>query len=617
MKDVERIGLVKFDFLGLTTLTVLDWAAQSISSMGKPDFELEKIPLDDPAAYQVFASANTTAIFQFESRGMRDLVKRARPDRFEDIIALVALYRPGPMELIPEFVERKNGKRVEYLDPRLEPILKPTYGIMVYQEQVMQIAQVMGGYSLGGADLLRRAMGKKDAKEMAQQRDIFVAGAEKNKLPRAKAILLFDLMEKFAGYGFNKSHAAAYALIAYQTAYLKAHYSAAFMAANLSAVLDDTDKVHQFYEDALANGLKVLAPDVNSGEYRFVPVDARTIRYGLGAVKGTGESAIAAILAARKEGGPFRDVFDFCSRVDKRAVNRRVVEALVRAGAFDFLDDGAGAHRASLLASVGVALEAAGQAERNAMQSSLFGAADAGAQHKPELVAAPRWTEAQRLREEKTSLGFYLSGHPFTEHRAEIGKFVKTSLKSLAASAETEGQRTQLIAGVVESIRFQRTQQGRMVVVILSDGTATQELTVYNEVFDQYRDLVKEDAIIVVEAKVRSVRRSVGEEGEAVFTRITAERIYDLAGARSRFARAVRLSMNGEASSAGAASSAKLKTLLEPYRQGQCAVEVRYRNGGASVEMQLGDNWRVNLDDALLQSLNEWLKPENVEVVYP
>ncbi len=616
MKDVERIGLVKFDFLGLTTLTVLDWAAQSIRAMGKPDFALEKIPLDDPAAYQVFANANTTAIFQFESRGMRDLVKRARPDRFEDIIALVALYRPGPMELIPEFVERKNGKRVEYLDPRLESILKPTYGIMVYQEQVMQIAQVMGGYSLGSADLLRRAMGKKDAKEMAQQRDIFVAGAEKNKLPRAKAILLFDLMEKFAGYGFNKSHAAAYALIAYQTAYLKAHYSAAFMAANLSAVMDDTDKVHQFHEDALANGLKVLAPDANSGDYRFLPVDAKTIRYGLGAVKGTGESAIAAILAARKD-GPFRDLFDFCMRVDKRALNRRAVEALVRAGAFDFLDDGAGVHRASLLASVGVALEAAGQAERNAMQTSLFGAGDPEAEHRPALVVKSRWADAERLREEKTALGFYLSGHPFTEHRAEIGKFVKTSLKSLAASAEAEGQRTQLMAGVVEAIRFQRTQQGRMVIVNLSDGTATQELTVYNEVFDQYRDLVKEDAVIVVEAKVRSVRRSVGEEGEAVFTRITAERIYDLAGARSRFARAVRLSMNGEASSAGAASSAKLKTLLEPYRQGQCAVEVRYRNGGASVEMQLGDNWRVNLDDALIQSLNEWLRPENVEVVYP
>src|SRR5690349_13156136 len=393
MKDVERIGLVKFDFLGLTTLTVLDWATQSIRAAGKPDFALDKIPLDDPAAYQVFANANTTAIFQFESRGMRDLVKRARPDRFEDIIALVALYRPGPMELIPEFVERKNGKRVEYLDPRLEPILKPTYGIMVYQEQVMQIAQVIGGYSLGGADLLRRAMGKKNAEEMAQQRDIFVAGAEKDKLPRAKAILLFDLMEKFAGYGFNKSHAAAYALIAYQTAYLKAHHGAAFMAANLSAVMDDTDKVHQFHEDALANGLKVLPPDVNTGEYRFMPVDAKTIRYGLGAVKGTGESAIGAILKAR-EAGPFADLFDFCRRVDKRIVNRRVIEALVRAGAFDAVSD----HRASLLASVGIALEAAEQAERDVQQVSLFGEAEA-AQRPVSLVAAPRWDEVTRLSE--------------------------------------------------------------------------------------------------------------------------------------------------------------------------------------------------------------------------
>jgi len=616
MKDVERVGLVKFDFLGLTTLTVLDWAVQAIRAMGKPEFSLEKIPLDDSKAYAVFANANTTAIFQFESRGMRDLIKRARPDRFEDIIALVALYRPGPMELIPEFVERKNGKRVEYLDPRLEPILKPTYGIMVYQEQVMQIAQVIGGYSLGSADLLRRAMGKKDAKEMAQQRDVFVAGAEKNKLPRAKAILLFDLMEKFAGYGFNKSHAAAYALIAYQTAYLKAHYSAAFMAANLSAVMDDTDKVHQFHEDALANGLKVLSPDINSGEYRFVPVDAKTIRYGLGAVKGTGESAIGAILAARKD-GPFRDLFDFCARLDKRSVNRRTVEALVRAGAFDCLHADH-AQRASLLASVGVALEAAEQAERNAKQVSLFGAGEGGSQHKPALVAAPGWTEAQRLSEEKASLGFYLSGHPFTAYREEIGRFVRTSLRSLAASAESEGgTRTQLIAGVVESVRVQRTQQGRMVIVNLSDGTATQELTVYNEVFDQYRELVKEDAVIVAEAKVRSVRRSVGEEGETVFTRITAERIYDVAGARSRFARGVRLSMNGEVSNSGAAATATLKSLLEPYRNGPCPVAVCYRNGGASVEMQLGDNWRVNLDDALMKSLNEWLRPENVEVLYP
>jgi DNA polymerase-3 subunit alpha len=613
MKDVERIGLVKFDFLGLTTLTVLDWAAQSIRAMGEPDFSLEKIPLDDPAAYAVFANANTTAIFQFESRGMRDLVKRARPDRFEDIIALVALYRPGPMELIPEFVERKNGKRVEYLDPRLESILKPTYGIMVYQEQVMQIAQVIGGYSLGAADLLRRAMGKKDAKEMAQQRDVFVAGAEKNALPRAKAILLFDLMEKFAGYGFNKSHAAAYALVAYQTAYLKAHHPAAFMAANFSAVMDDTDKVHQFHEDALANGLTVLPPDVNWGEFRFVPVDVKTIRYGLGAVKGTGESAIGAIVTARKEGGAFRDLFDFCDRADKRVVNRRVVEALVRAGAFDKLDD----NRASLLASVGIALGAAEQASRNALQVSLFGGDGGDAPHRPALVAAARWDETQRLREEKASLGFYLSGHPFSAYRAEIGRFVRSNLRSLVPAADSEGgTRSQLIAGIVESVRFQKTQAGRMVIVYLSDGSATQEVTVYNEVFDQHRDLVKEDAVVVIEAKIRQVRRSVGEEGESVFMRITADRIYDLAGARGRFARAVRLSMNGDASQGGPAASARLKALLEPFRNGKCPVAVRYRNGNASVEVQLGEGWRVKPDDRLIASLGEWLKPENVEVLY-
>jgi len=424
-------------------------------------------------------------------------------------------------------------------------------------------------------------------------------------------------MEKFAGYGFNKSHAAAYALIAYQTAYLKAHAPSAFMAANLSAVMDDTDKVHQFHEDSVANGLKVLAPDINSGEYRFVPVDASTIRYGLGAVKGTGESAIAAILAARKD-GPFRDLFDFCERVDKRNVNRRVVEALVRAGAFDSVSAGDYSVRSSLLASVGIALEAAEQTERNAKQVSLFGAGEGGSQQKPALVPAPRWEEAQRLREERAALGFYLSGHPFTAYRAEIGRFVRTNLRSLAASAEGEGgTRTQLIAGVVESLRVQRTQGGRMVVLSLSDGTATQEVTVYNEVFDQVRDLVKEDAVVVIEAKVKNVRRSLGEEGEAQFMRVAAERIYDVAGARSRFARAVRLSMNGEASNAGAAAAATLKTLLEPYRNGRCPVEVLYKNGGASVEMQLGDAWRVNLDDALMKSLNEWLKPENVEVLYP
>src|SRR5215831_2449689 len=370
--DVEAVGLVKFDFLGLTTLTILDWTIRYVKRLDASSrLQLETLPLDDRETYRVFATGNTTAVFQFESRGMRDLVRRARPDRFEDLIALVALFRPGPMELIPEFIERKHGRsRVAYLDPRLEPILSPTYGIMVYQEQVMQIAQAMGGYTLGAADLLRRAMGKKLPEEMAKHRSSFVAGAAANSLPERKANELFDLMEKFAGYGFNKSHAAAYALVAYQTAYMKAHHPAAFAAANLSAVMSDTDKVQQFHQDAVANGLKILPPDINAGELRFVPVDARTIRYGLGAVKGTGESAVAAILEARAAGGPFADLFDFCERIDKRIVNRRTVEALVRAGAFDAIDD----HRARLLATVGVALEAAEQASRDAGQASLFGA---------------------------------------------------------------------------------------------------------------------------------------------------------------------------------------------------------------------------------------------------
>src|SRR5688500_3038383 len=367
--DVEAIGLVKFDFLGLTTLTILDWAERYVRRLGEAAFSLEKISLNDAQAYRLLSEGNTTAVFQLESRGMRDLIKRARPDRFEDVIALVALYRPGPMDLIPDYISRKHGQsRVDYLDPRLQPILGPTYGIMVYQEQVMQIAQVIGGYTLGGADLLRRAMGKKKPEEMALQRDIFVAGAEKNGLSKAKATQLFDLMEKFAGYGFNKSHAAAYALLAYQTAYMKAHHAAAFAAANLSAVMDDTDKVRQFHEDAVANGLAILPPDVNASDYRFVPVDRKTIRYGLGAVRGTGQSAIQAILEARAS-APFTDLFDFCSRVDKRIVNRRVVEALVRAGAFDSIEP----NRARLLASVGRALEAAEQAERQGAEENRFG----------------------------------------------------------------------------------------------------------------------------------------------------------------------------------------------------------------------------------------------------
>ena len=604
--DVEAAGLVKFDFLGLTTLTILDWTLRYIKRLDPAyNTPLELLPLDDVAAYRIFSSANTSAVFQFESRGMRDMLKQARPDRFEDIIALVALYRPGPMDLIPDYIARKHGKRFDYPEPRVESILAETYGIMVYQEQVMQMAQIIGGYSLGGADLLRRAMGKKKAEEMAEHRSIFREGAGKNGLKEAKADELFDLMEKFAGYGFNKSHAAAYALVAYHTAYLKAHHPAAFMAANMSATMDDTDKVKMLYEDSLANKLKILPPDINSGEYRFVPIDVQTLRYGLGAVKGTGESAINSVVAARAKDGPFRDLFDFCERVDKRLVNRRVVEALIRAGAFDAIDE----NRARLLASVGVALGAAEQNERNAQQVSLFGGAGESAQARPAMVEAAAWDRRVFLREEKIALGFYLSGHPFSAYKDEIGQFVRTTLDRLQASqGYGNSAPAQLIAGVVESVRFMKTAASRLVIIALSDGNATQEIVIYGENFDQYRKVVVDDAVLVMEVKVRNITRG-GDDGET-FVRITAEKIYDLEAARNKFARGVRLTCNGQS------SATKLRELLQPYRNGSCPVTLVYHNQKASCEIQLGTEWRISINDNLMQSLAAWLHEKNVKVLY-
>jgi DNA polymerase-3 subunit alpha len=594
--DVEKVGLVKFDFLGLTTLTILDWASRFVRELGDKDFSLQKISLEDKETYQLLSAGNTTAVFQLESRGMRDLIKRAKPDRFEDVIALVALYRPGPMDLIPDYIARKHGQsRVDYLDPRLEPILGPTYGIMVYQEQVMQIAQVIGGYTLGGADLLRRAMGKKKPEEMAQQRDIFVEGAQKNGLTRSKATQLFDLMEKFAGYGFNKSHAAAYALLAYHTAYMKRHHAAAFSAANLSAVMDDTDKVRPLYEDAAANGLAILPPDVNASGYRFAPVDAKTVRYGLGAVRGTGESAIAAVLEARKA-GPFRSLHDFCCRVDKRIVNRRVIEALVRAGAFDSVD----VQRSRLLASVGRALEAAEQAERQASQNSLFGDAEAPRGGAHVVVEAPPWDLKQKLMEEKAALGFTLSGHLFSVYEGLLSGFPRTPLARLAPADKA------WMAGTLASVRSQMTRRGRMMVVVLDDGTAQVEVTVFNELFEKHRDKLKEDALLIVAGKVQRDDFSGG-------LRVVAEDLLDLEGLSGRYQARLRLAMNG------GADAKRLQQALQPYRAsgpGTCQVVVSYGNGQAACEVVLGDAWRVRPDGKLIDELGAWLAPQNVQLVY-
>ena len=586
--DVEAIGLVKFDFLGLTTLTILDLTLNYVRRLD-PSFSLtlETLPLDDPKTYEVFKQAATTAIFQFESRGMREMLKRAKPDRLEDLIALNALYRPGPMDLIPEFIERKHGRqRVEYLHPTIEAILSETYGVMVYQEQVMRIAQVVGGYSLGGADLLRRAMGKKKPEEMAKHRSIFVEGAAKKGVKADVATQLFDHMEKFAGYGFNKSHSAAYAVVACQTAYFKAHYPAAFMAANLSTVMDDTDKVKDLVEDCKSLGLKVLPPDINAGSWRFEPVDVKTIRYGLGGIKGTGQGAIEAILAARETGGPFTDLFDLTARVDKHVINRRVVEALVRAGALDrLLDD-----RATLLASVGRAIDAAQHEAAAAGQASLFGGPDGAVRHV-EYVKVPRWSTRDQLTNEKTALGYYFSGHLFSEYAAEARRLAPTPLAEIKQARDAVR-----LAGMIVAARSQNTRRGRMGVVVLDDGTAQLELMVFSELYDRKRALLKEDQLLFVTGKVRYDE----------FTQrlsISADDLMDLTEARASSAARLRIELDG------AGDAARLREALSPYRVSNgiggagCRVVVSYSNGCGTAEVALPEDWRVRPDDRLIADL--------------
>jgi len=614
--DVEAAGLVKFDFLGLTTLTILDWAERYIRRLdpSKADWNCSQIPLDDGPAFDILKTANTVAVFQLESRGMQGMLKDAKPDRFEDIIALVALYRPGPMDLIPSFCARKHGReKVEYPDARVEPVLKETYGIMVYQEQVMQMAQIIGGYSLGGADLLRRAMGKKKPEEMAQHRVMFREGAAKNGLSAEQADDIFDLMEKFAGYGFNKSHAAAYALLAYYTAWLKAHHPAEFMAANMSLAMDDTDKVKILYEDCKLNKLAVLPPDVNASEYRFAPTDAKTIRYGLGGIKGSGQGAIEDILRARAE-RPFTDLFDFCERVDRRQVNRRTIEALIRAGAFDSLND----NRAQLLASVSIAMEAADQKAQSANQVSLFDLmGDAGDAHRPELLDEPRWTPKRTLQEEKQALGYYFSGHLFDACRDEVRRFVKSTLAGLEKEVQGNGGgfgrdvRGKTIAGVIAGVRTQMTQRGKMIIVQLDDGTGLVEMTVFNELFDANRHMFREDELLIATGNARHDTFTGG-------VRFTAESVMDLAAARSAYASALSIALAPEDS-----TMERLRTMLTQYRAkprdtglAGLGLLVRYRNPSAACDIHLGPNWRVEPDEALLGELRQWLGNEAVELMY-
>ncbi len=599
--DVEAAGLVKFDFLGLRNLTIIQMAVDYINAL-HPDRKLSLRELDgfdDPAAYQVLRDANTTAIFQVESDGMKKLLAKLQPDRFEDIIAVLALYRPGPLNsgMVDDFIKRKRGEQaIDYFHDSLKECLAPTYGVIVYQEQVMQIAQIIAGYSLGGADLLRRAMGKKKPEEMAQQREIFVKGALAKGHTSALATRLFDLMEKFAEYGFNKSHTAAYAVLTYQTAWLKAHHTAEFMAATLSADMDDTDKVAFFLKDAQSNNVKVLAPNINSSNYRFEPVqtnDAVVIQYGLGAIRGVGENAVLNILTARQS-GPFKDIFDFCARIDRRVVNKRSIEALVKAGAFDALHS----NRAQLLAGVGTAVAAAEQAAASANQGGLFDSGDVEIQ-AVELPQIAQWEERERLLEEKQALGFCFSGHLFEPYKEEIRRFVSTPLSRIIA-----GREPVWIAGVVSESRAQMTKRGMMRIVALDDGTAKLEITVFSELWERYRNVIKVDEPLIVCARIENDDFSGGYRGAAA-------EILTLGEARTRFSLGILVKVNGTPLDS-------LRELLSPWRapnQG-CPIFLRMQRDGAECDIALPEDWKVKPEEELIRSLGKRFEKDAVKVLY-
>ncbi|SFJ95688.1 DNA polymerase III subunit alpha [Methylophaga sulfidovorans] len=615
--DVESVGLVKFDFLGLKTLTVIDWAMKNVRTL-LPQEEADKIdianlPLDDKPTYALLKRCETTAVFQLESRGMKELVKRLQPDTFEDIVALVALFRPGPLQsgMVDDFVNRKHGRaKVDYPHPDLEPVLKPTYGVIVYQEQVMQIAQILANYSLGGADMLRRAMGKKKPEEMAKQRLLFLEGAEKRGIEEKEAGPIFDLMEKFAEYGFNKSHSAAYALVAYQTAWLKAHYPAAFMAAVLSADMDNTDKVVGLIDECRDMKLKVLPPDVNHSKIKFTVEDERTIRYGLGAIKGVGESALAGIVSEREQGEAFSSLYDFCRRVDMRKINRRVMESLVKAGAMDSL----GGHRASIEASLTKAMQIADQHRRNkdSGQNDLFGLSpeiDSG-QDEP-LEQAAEWAEEHLLQAEKDTLGLYLSGHPIDRYQQELAEFIPKRINELDAPESKGYQRNEkpvLTAGLVVAIRTMKSKNGgRMAFITLDDQSGRLEVRVFADVYDQYQSFIQPDKLVVIQGKI-------GQDNFTGGLAATAEKVFDITGAREAYGQSLQINIDNKDKVSQWIE--QMKNTLTPFKGGALSLELLYQNEQASTVIMLGDDWQVTPSDTLMSQLAMLPESQKVMVRY-
>ncbi len=625
--DVEAVGLVKFDFLGLRTLTIIDWALQTINAQRKKDgqeaVDITVIPLADERAFTLLKACETTAVFQLESRGMKDLIKRLQPDVFEDIVALVALFRPGPLQsgMVDDFINRKHGRaKVEYPHPDLEAILKPTYGVILYQEQVMQIAQVLAGYSLGAADMLRRAMGKKKPEEMAKQREIFMNGAVQRGVEADTATYIFDLMEKFAGYGFNKSHSAAYALVSYQTAWLKAYFPAAFMAAVLSADMDNTDKVVNLIEECRSMKLAVVPPNINLSGYAFTVQGEDTVIYGLGAIKGVGQAAIEGMIQERLANGAFQDLSDLCRRIDSRKVTRRVLEALIRAGALDSL----GENRATQMEMLPQAMKQAEQHQRDAVagQNDLFGGAAAPVEVALEITRLPEWDDDLRLNGEKETLGLYLTGHPIDRYLPELAAITSGRIAELTESSgqtATPGntgkggygrsnERTVVMAGLVVDIRTRVTQSGaRMAFLTLDDRSARMEVRVFTKVFEQYRALLAKDKVLVVQG-------GLGMDDYSGEMRMTVDHVYDIDQAREQYAK--RLVVGVESGQAGNGFVRHLQGVLTPFREGACPVWIDYRNERATAQIPLSAEWRVHPTDELIHRLRELTGEERVRVEY-
>ena len=617
--DVEHIGLVKFDFLGLRTLTIIARTVALVnhgrSGRGEPPLDIGALPLDDAATFRLLKSCRTTAVFQLESRGMKDLVRRLQPDSFEDIVALVALFRPGPLQsgMVDDFIDRKHdrtGRRIDYLHPRLEPVLKPTYGVILYQEQVMQIAQVLAGYTLGGADLLRRAMGKKKPEEMAKQRSVFVDGATAQGVTAALAAHIFDLMEKFAGYGFNRSHSAAYAMLAYQTAWLKAHYPESFMAAVLSSDMDKTDKVVTIFNECTSMGLEVLPPDVNASAYDFTVAGESCIRYGLGAVKGVGHAAVEALVEEREAHGPFGDLADLCARLDLQRINRRALEALLKAGCLDAL----GPNRATLMHALPAALQLGEQRARarQARQVDLFGLAtpNAAAGASPLAVEEqPDWPESVRLQFERDTLGLFLTGHPIAAYEAELAPMVSgriadvTAGRAVGESRGFGGGKPVTVAGLVLEVR----RRGNRTTLLLEDRSGQIEVSLFDDVLQQHRELIVRDAILLVEGQLRF-------DDFIEDWRLQARKLTPLDAIREREAR--RIVLRWPANGDGARLIGELEGILAPYRNGRCGVALQYSSDDARAAISLGDAWRVRPTRELIERLGQLVGRDGVRVVY-